>query len=194
MAAAPTDTRLSGTNNFDPVVRHSLMNLDDLLVPGSTAIGTVAIATLATTVLQLVATRRRRRVETDSGKLFDAFEAALASEVADTDSDVVITGDYPPALSDHSPALRPEDAALIDRFRTRLEAVEQRLPDASTVEKIASVNEAVLATKLEFMEKELERVRESSLSRWDVAVVVFAVLAGLGALVGLAAAVAKYLV
>jgi hypothetical protein len=48
-----------------------------------------------------------------------------------------------------------------------------------------------MATKLEYLEKSLDKVQDRQLSRWDVALVVFAILGGLGALIGIILGIGK---
>lgn len=80
---------------------------------------------------------------------------------------------------------------LIGSFQDRIDAIEKRFPKTTTVEKIASVNDAILATKIEDLIVRIEKIEEKQLSKWDVATIVFAVLAALGTIVALIAAIIK---
>ncbi len=61
------------------------------------------------------------------------------------------------------------------------------------MEKVASVNDAILATRLEALEETLRETKERLLSKWDVATIVFAIIAGLGTTVGIIAGLVKLL-
>ena len=70
-------------------------------------------------------------------------------------------------------------------LKERLENIEKRFPAESTLEKIASVNDAILGTRLEELQKSVERIESKLFSKWDVAKIVFLIIGSLGALVGL---------
>lgn len=81
------------------------------------------------------------------------------------------------------------------KLDARIADLEKRLPAEATLEKVASVNDAILATKLESLDESLKQLREQSLKeleglsnsmlgRWDVAVVVFAILAAISGILG----------
>jgi len=70
-------------------------------------------------------------------------------------------------------------------LRKRLDSIERKFPEESTLEKIASVNDAILGTKIEELQRSIERIESKLLSKWDVAKIVFTIIASLGALVGL---------
>jgi hypothetical protein len=71
-------------------------------------------------------------------------------------------------------------------LRQRLRLVENRLPAEATLEKIASVNDAILATRLEAVQEAITNLQQQKqLTKWDVAVVVFAILTALGVIAGI---------
>jgi NhaP-type Na+/H+ or K+/H+ antiporter len=71
-------------------------------------------------------------------------------------------------------------------LRQRLRLVENRLPAEATLEKSASVNDAILATRLEAVQEAITNLQQQKqLTKWDVAVVVFAILTALGVIAGI---------
>jgi hypothetical protein len=89
-------------------------------------------------------------------------------------------------------SLKTEVQELKEAFQARLERIEQRFPEEATLEKIASINDAILATKIEQVEKSLEELSNRMLSKWDVAAIVFAVIAAVGGVAGAIIAVANF--
>jgi membrane protein YqaA with SNARE-associated domain len=87
--------------------------------------------------------------------------------------------------------IKTEVEALMASLKERLRRIEQRFPAEATLEKVASVNDAIMATKLENLEASINRLQDQQLSRWDVALVVFAMLGGFGTLIGILVAVLK---
>jgi hypothetical protein len=106
-----------------------------------------------------------------------------------TFSRVYITGrDTPPSRAE----IRREVEAAITALQGRLEQIEQRFPEEATLEKIATVNDAILATKIEQLEKSIENLESKLLTKWDVATIVFAVFAAIGGVAGVIFAVANF--
>lgn len=78
-------------------------------------------------------------------------------------------------------------------LKKRIEEIENRFPKEATLEKIASVNDAILATKVEALSDSIKRIEDKLLTKWGVAKVVFAILAALGVLVGIVFAIVNYI-
>lgn len=70
--------------------------------------------------------------------------------------------------------------AAFDALKKRIDAIEARFPEQATLEKIASVNEAILGTQLEAMSRSIKAIQDEMLTKWDVAKIVFVVLGSLG--------------
>ena len=68
--------------------------------------------------------------------------------------------------------------------RTRLEAIEKRFPNDSTIDKVASINDALLAQRLEQLAASISQLENKILAKWDVALIVSAIVAGIFAVVG----------
>ena len=73
----------------------------------------------------------------------------------------------------------------INELRSRLADIEKRFPSDATVDKVASVNDALLAKSIEDLGTSITEVKTAMLDEWDVAKIVFAVLGGMGTLVGI---------
>jgi hypothetical protein len=95
-----------------------------------------------------------------------------------------------PRLSREEIRREVENSAKV--FQDRLDRIEQRFPEEATLEKIASINDAILATRVEQLQKSLEQLESRLLSKWDVATIVFAVIGAVGALAGAIFAVANF--
>ena len=70
-------------------------------------------------------------------------------------------------------------------LQKRLDKIEARFPDNSTIDKLSSINDAVLATNLESIASQLNKLEDKVLTKWDVAIVVFEILGGIGVLIGI---------
>jgi len=93
----------------------------------------------------------------------------LLPEVRKSQIDEVVEKQINEEVSQHTAALRK-----------RLEAIEKRFPEKDSIDKIASVNDAILATRMEAIEESIRRIEKSLISRWDVAKIVFAIIGVLG--------------
>ena len=74
----------------------------------------------------------------------------------------------------------------------RIRDIENRFPNEATIEKVASVNDAILSTNLEALSETLKKIEDKLLSKWDVAKIVFQIIAALGGLLGLSLAIIKF--
>ena len=79
-------------------------------------------------------------------------------------------------------------------LQKRVEEIDKRFPREATLEKIASVNDAILATNLESIAETVKRLEEKMLTKWDVAKTVFQILAAVGGLVSLAIAIVNFVI
>lgn len=82
---------------------------------------------------------------------------------------------------------------LTTDLQMRIENIEKRFPEESTLEKLASINDAILSTKIEELLRSINRIEEKMLSRWDVAKIVFVIIGSIGTLIGLTITVIKFL-
>lgn len=69
--------------------------------------------------------------------------------------------------------------------------IEGRFPEEAKIEKIASINDVLLTARIDQLSEQLKHIEERILSKWDVAVVVGLIIAGIIAIVGATYAVLK---
>jgi len=103
----------------------------------------------------------------------------------------------PPIIISGTASKEEIDREVKDRTRVleqRIQEIESRLPPDATIEKLASVNDAMLAANLELLAKSVKRLEDKILSKWDVAKVTFEIIAALGGLVILALAIIKFVI
>lgn len=89
--------------------------------------------------------------------------------------------------------VRKEVEHRMTEVQGRLEAIEKRFPDDSTIDKIASINDALFAQRIEQLSTRIEKLEEKILTKWDVALIVSTVVAGIIVVVGATYAVLKAL-
>jgi hypothetical protein len=92
----------------------------------------------------------------------------------------------------YNKGLSDANEEAVTALHKRLERVEQRFPEEATLEKIASINDAILATKIEQLEKSLGLLDSRMVTKWDVATIVFAVIGAIGVIAGAIFAVANF--
>ena len=73
----------------------------------------------------------------------------------------------------------------LSKLEEKLQRIDKRFPDESTIEKIASVNDAILATKIEALFNSVDDIKRNMLTNWDIVKVVFGILTALGVLTGM---------
>jgi len=75
----------------------------------------------------------------------------------------------------------------------RIKKIEDRFPEESQIEKIASINDALLAERIDQLSKQVQALESRTLSKWDVAVTVGAIISGMIIVVGATYGVLKAL-
>ena len=73
---------------------------------------------------------------------------------------------------------------MIMALEKRIQTIESRLPSSATIDKISSVNDAILATNIESLTRTVKRIEEKMLTKWDVAVVMFQIIGVIGVVIG----------
>jgi hypothetical protein len=143
----------------------------------------VLLAVLAVFV-QIVTTRNREDELRDVKRAFErAADEVLGARLRNRP--LALTAEERKEILDALTSGLPPTEDIEAKLEKRLAELEDRLPADATLDKVASVNDAILATKLEAVEESLKQLRNSTLSRWDVVIVVFAILAALGGLLGI---------
>ncbi len=79
-------------------------------------------------------------------------------------------------------------------LKKRIEEIERRFPNESTIEKIASVNEAVLATRLDSLTESIRKNEGKLLTKWDVTVIVLKIIGALGVITGIVFGIINYFI
>ncbi len=159
-------------------------------------------------LLQLFIKRQKKfeakQKENYSERIFEAldkYQDKLQSELKNEPYLNLFLKDPEKALRNlfvHAPAystkteIESEVNKKFHELKNRVEEIEKRFPKEATLEKIASVNDAILATNLEALSESVKRIEQKLLSKWDVAKIVFQILAALGILTGLIFAIIEY--
>jgi hypothetical protein len=86
---------------------------------------------------------------------------------------------------------RKELERQLNEVHDRIKKIEDRFPADATLEKIASINDALLAQRIDQLAKHIEGLESRILTKWDVAVTTGTMLAGIIAVVGATYAVLK---
>jgi hypothetical protein len=81
----------------------------------------------------------------------------------------------------------------LEEVGARIEKIERRFPEESQIEKIASINDALLSERIDQLSKQLENVEKRVLTKWDVAVLVSMMMGGVAFVVGATYSVLKLL-
>ena len=79
--------------------------------------------------------------------------------------------------------IQGEVDTAVAEVKERLEQIESWFPDDSSIDKISSINDALFAERIEQLASRLTYLENNQLTKWDVALVVSLVLAGLFAVV-----------
>lgn len=79
--------------------------------------------------------------------------------------------------------IRQELERQLSEFRERIAKIENRFPDETNIEKIASINDALLAERIDQISKRLDGLDKRILTKWDVALTVSMILGGIFAVV-----------
>ena len=85
------------------------------------------------------------------------------------------------------------DTKLND-IQTRMNQIENRFPADSSLDKIASINDALLAKSIETISESIKNIEKKLLSKWDVAKVFFQILTALGVLISIILAVKEFVI
>jgi len=120
--------------------------------------------------------------------LADSFRESYANIDADRiDDNIRYLRNYLVHLSPVQPKqdIEAQVNEKVDELKKRIETIEARFPQEATLEKIASVNDAILATQLETLSASIKAIQNRMLTKWDIAKIVFAILSALGILVGI---------
>ena len=155
-----------------------------------------AVAALISGLLNLWQIRRKRKVESQLKELSVSFAEKPADSLVESYSEIdadrinYAINNLRNYLVHSSTVQTKQDIetqvnAKVDKLKKRIEEIEARFPQEATLEKIASVNDAILATRLDALSDSIKAIQDRILTKWDVAKIVFAILSALGILVGI---------
>lgn len=80
--------------------------------------------------------------------------------------------------------IEKEVKSQLAEVQERIAKIENRFPDEATLDKVASINDALLSERIDQLSKQVENLENKMLSNWDVALVVSGIVAGIIAVVG----------
>jgi LPS O-antigen subunit length determinant protein (WzzB/FepE family) len=86
---------------------------------------------------------------------------------------------------------RKELERQLNEVHDRIRKIEERFPADATLEKIASINDALLAQRIDQLAKQIDGFESRILTKWDVALTTGTMLAGIISVVGATYAVLK---
>jgi hypothetical protein len=81
----------------------------------------------------------------------------------------------------------------LGEVQKRVAKIEARFPDEAKLEKIASINDALLSERIDQLSRQVEDLQRRTLTKWDVALTVSTIIAGIASVVGATYAVVKFL-
>ena len=91
-----------------------------------------------------------------------------------------------------SEAIKKKMDEKLTHLNSKIRKIEERFPEQGTIDKVASVNDAILATQIEAINKRLESIELKMLSKWDVAKIGFQIIAAFGAIIGIALGIINF--
>ena len=90
--------------------------------------------------------------------------------------------------------IKQEVKKELEEISGRLEKIENRFPEGSQLEKISSINDAILSERIEQLSKQLTSIENKVLYRWDVAVTVSMIIGGVFTVVAATYGVINFIV
>ena len=69
------------------------------------------------------------------------------------------------------------------QFKECIEKIERRFPDEAQMDKVASINDALLSQRIDQLKERIDKMEEKIPSKWDIALTVSAILGGICAVV-----------
>lgn len=72
----------------------------------------------------------------------------------------------------------------LNSFADRLKCIEERFPEEAKLEKISSINDALLSERIDQLTEQVKALKGKALSKWNVAVITSSIIAGIFAVSG----------
>jgi hypothetical protein len=152
------------------------MQIEDILAVASSV---AAASTLGIAFSGLAAMRARRSRRTD-----------LSWAIVQTSVSPPLTQSSQPDTGNAGSS--PSPTPSIDDLEKRISAVEALFPPSSEIDKYATVNDALLDSGLSHLRARVIAIEAQMLTRWEIAIVVFSILAALSVLTGAVFGIAAY--
>jgi uncharacterized membrane protein YccC len=173
-----------------------MADIGNLLAALATAAATAAVSLAGGKYAWDQATKAKQYREAQEAERRTALEREFGAVLSEAVNATTQTGihdrNIPLELDFEMGSVRREVESAVETFRERLERIEERFPEEATLEKIASINDAILATKIELLEKSIESLESRILSKWDVAMVFFQVIGTIGVIAAIIFTVATF--
>jgi hypothetical protein len=175
-----------------------------------------AIVSLILGLLSTISFSKKKKKEEELSKIYlDKFDESLQKiyehdyEIIDIDESSkqinhepakpdshknwrLVLGQLAPTINSES-EIESKVKERIDEIKIRIDEIEKRFPKGATLDKISSVNDAILATNIESLSESIKRIEEKLLTKWDVAKIFFQIIAGLGIIIGLIFGIMNYI-
>jgi DNA replication protein DnaD len=127
-------------------------------------------------------------LESPQGQALSETTSSLYKSIEDRIIEVVAQQHHEMSVEE----IKSEVTQHVSDLKERLEKIESRFPEDAQLEKIASVNDALLAERIEQLAKQISGIEEKILSKWDVAVIVSTILTSIIGIVSLTITVLRY--
>jgi type II secretory pathway pseudopilin PulG len=89
--------------------------------------------------------------------------------------------------------VRHEVRRQFSELQARILKIESRFPEEAKLDKISSINDALLSERIDQLSQQVNNLEERILSKWDVALTVSTIIAGIALVVGATYAVMKFI-
>jgi len=133
--------------------------------------------TLFTTNYDKMLDKYVKELQPDSRAAFDDYRDYFLRDFRN------ILAHYP--VPSEKKEIEAEVNSRIEEMNRRIETIEVRLPKEATLDKLESVNDAILATQIEALTESVKDLKGKMITKWDVAKVVFTILGALGVIIGM---------
>lgn len=137
---------------------------------------TAAFSILGASLIRKIEKRRLLELETERKKIISELDRAQKEMIPDQWEILYSIPEYSISTIATKEEMKESAVETIRSLDKRLRNIELRFPADSTLDKISSVNDAILATNLESLTARIEKLEENMLTKWDVATVMFEII------------------
>jgi hypothetical protein len=143
----------------------------DSILPIAVSFIAALVSMIASLLFKWLASVRKNYLKTIREQAEQRMKSAIAHEISH-----LIKVEKPESKISSSPIssiskedIKNEIDGRVDSLKKRLSDIEKRFPKQETVDKVASVNDAILATQIEGISESLKNIESKIITRWDVA-------------------------